>query len=363
VFTYFFDQIGITLQGGDLNGDGLLTAAELNSVARAMAIDYIDALSGGLAYVNPQFYDGSSGSAVIAAFDGDDSLAGGGGNDTLDGGSGFDTLVGGSGDDTYIYGEGYDCDLVVNWTGAETDGYDVVRFTDGYTGGDFDFRRMGDSLVAFTGDALPTYLRVDGWFAGDQYKIDEFLFSDGTVLTAAQATDIAAGKSAVFTGPGDLTGTAGNDYISGSDAGDQILIGDAGNDVYMWFGSDSADDTIVNSITGANMGNDRAYIGAALFECFWSWSESSSDLLLAVGTATLTFQNWLLGTNYQVDTIAFGDGTTVTNTDINNVLSEISSMGYAMGYIDTPIGKVIAGDVADDDLLLAVDPFSDSKVG
>ena len=158
---------------------------------------------------------------------GNDILLGGSRDDILIGGPGNDSLDGGEGSDRYVFNAGDGVDIISD---SGTHGTDTLAFGPGI--GPDDLSLGTDALlirIGGSGDAV----YVDGFDpsnAGTAGGIERFEFADGTVLSQAQL--ISRGF--------DLYGTDGDDTSFGTNvvdrfhesAGDDILIGAAGDDVY-----------------------------------------------------------------------------------------------------------------------------------
>ncbi len=126
---------------------------------------------------------GLAGDDVLYGDGGDDTLNGGDGNDILAGGAGNDSLVGDLGSDTYQFAPGSGVDVVNEYTYTDT-GVDTVEFTGGINKADLDFLVEGNNLriqVRGTSDAVV----IQNWFSGSSYRVEQFKFSDGTIMTAA----------------------------------------------------------------------------------------------------------------------------------------------------------------------------------
>ncbi|BAT57994.1 bifunctional hemolysin/adenylate cyclase precursor [Variibacter gotjawalensis] len=135
-----------------------------------------------------------------------DVLYGGAGNDTIRGNSGNDRLFGGAGDDVLDGGAGND--FFVGGQGADTflggSGFDTVTYGSASTGVIVDMVR-GQGL--------------GGEAAGDTYNnIERITGSDFADVVIAHGIDMT------------LDGGRGNDFLTGSDYGSDILIGGAGDD-------------------------------------------------------------------------------------------------------------------------------------
>jgi len=233
---------------------------------------------------------------------GDDVLIGASGDDTLTGGTGNDLLDGGAGGDRYLFNAGDGVDVIAD---SGTQGTDTLVFGEGITpdsltlGTDTLQIRIGDS-----GDAV----YIDGFDANDAMTagaIEQFEFADGTVLSHAQ-----------LVGRGfDLYGTAGADITFGSNlvdrfhqsAGDDILVGAAGDDTYC-FGLGSGHDLIVDQDTRPG-NSDTIVLGSAITENNISVFSSADRLSLALtGTADRLDIQWQPQDGYAIERVQFADG-------------------------------------------------------
>jgi Ca2+-binding RTX toxin-like protein len=123
------------------------------------------------------------------------TLTGAAGNDTLNGGAGIDTLIGGAGADTYQFNVGYSTDTVQE-NDATTGVVDVVQLLGTIKQADVRFTQAGNNLemsLLNTTDKLV----LQNWYLGSAYHVEQFRFSDGTVLTDTQAQGLV-GMMAAF---------------------------------------------------------------------------------------------------------------------------------------------------------------------
>ena len=121
-------------------------------------------------------------------------LTGSSGNDTLDGGAGNDTLVGGTGADTYRFGSGWGLDTVQenDSTAGVTDRVDFGALVQSQLA----FQRTGNNLEALiTGNALDKLVLKD-WYLGTPYRVEQFAFGDGSVLSDAQVQGLVSAMAA-----------------------------------------------------------------------------------------------------------------------------------------------------------------------
>ncbi len=223
-------------------------------------------------YGNDQLFGGA----------GNDTLYGGEGSDVLDGGTGNDLLEGSSGDDTYSFGIGYGVDTI--YDNDTTQGnLDIVNFLPGIAPVDVSVRRNGDNLelrITGTEDMLVVeryfspYAR-NSWYTYNvnMNKIEEFHFDDGTIWDIATIQDKArfitgtSGDDSI-TGFGEwqnvITAGAGNDVIYANSQGDLIDAGEGNDTVYGNSGNDRITGGVGNDILEGSTGNDT-YIFAPGF--------------------------------------------------------------------------------------------------
>ena len=108
---------------------------------------------------------------------GNDTLSGGNGDDLLEGGIGNDTLNGGAGDDTYIFNLGDGQDTIRE----NGDGADRILFGEGIESSDLMFEKEGNNLKISVIGQNDT-ITVSDYFYNDNYKVEAFQTSDGSVL-------------------------------------------------------------------------------------------------------------------------------------------------------------------------------------
>ncbi len=223
---------------------------------------------------------GNGGKDKLKGLGGNDSIYGGADDDTLSGGKGNDYLEGNQGDDIYLFAKGDGVDVINNY---DTDGSrDMVRFIDiastdvqairAYSG--YPSYQYHDLLLKF-GDG--DQLTVKDYFKNDDYRIDQFRFSDGVVWTW---TDI---KAKVLQGTDNddvligydghkntLYGLGGDDEIRGANLDDKLFGGDGTDLIYAGDGNDiikgGAGDDYNYGLRGGN-GNDSV------------WGEDGADAL------------------------------------------------------------------------------------
>lgn len=227
---------------------------------------------------------GNAAANALAGRDGNDSLVGGAGDDTLDGGAGVDTLVGGAGNDTYI----------------------VDIATDGITENANEGTDTVVTAVMLTLAANLENVTLSG--------------TSGIGATGNTANNVMTGNA----GANALSGAAGNDTLNGA-GGNDTLTGGAGADGYV-FGRGYGSDTIVenDATTGVK---DFVSFGANIARSDITFQKSGNALLARVnGTSDMiTLQDWYLGAMYHVEEFRFSDGSVLTDTQAQALVSAMST--------------------------------------
>ncbi|HEX2116079.1 MAG TPA: right-handed parallel beta-helix repeat-containing protein, partial [Alphaproteobacteria bacterium] len=197
---------------------------------------------------------GTEGGDNLVGTDGADTIWGDplqdgptGGNDVIRGGKGADYVSGGAGNDTYVGERGGGMDTI-RWFEAGKDKIDVKLF------GWKSLTEMQAAGVTMTAgvDANSTPLVTLNFGNGDGFKV--------TGVSSLAATDFAfaAGSTPAPTPTptpptGTISGTAGNDKLTGSENVNDVIDARGGHDTLYGL---SGDDTL-----RAGIGNDTAYGG------------------------------------------------------------------------------------------------------
>jgi Ca2+-binding RTX toxin-like protein len=290
-------------------------------------------LSGG--YLGNVSISGGAGNDVISGGSGNDLLDGGdgndvlnafGGNDTLDGGAGDDTLNSNEGgSDTYIFGRGYGQDTISDMD-LDSTTKDKVQLRTGIATSDVVISREGsDLLLAIAGTA--DQLRMRNWYVAPEYRIEELLFSDGTVWDL----------NSYLAAP--IVGTAGNDVLVGS-VGADTMIGGLGDDTYY------VDDALDVVTENAGEGIDQVMSSIAFYQL--GANVENGTIIGALDYSALSgneLDNTLIGNEFAND-FSGGDGAdtmigglgddSYSVTDIGDVIVENPGEGddYVYSYID-----------------------------
>ncbi len=331
--------------------------------------------------------NGDAGNDMLSGGAGDDELDGGDGyhdedsgnlvlvpdTDTLEGGAGNDTLKGGIFQDTYVFNRGDGQDIVLEY-GNEygSDSYseglaetDIFRFGEAISVSDLEVTQEYDDLVIRLAGSSDQ-ITFSNWFAGAEYRVEQFQFADGTVLSASDiltAPSTGGDDDLVGTDQDDyIDGLAGNDVISGL-AGNDDLVGGEGNDVLMGgSGKDFLEGQNGDDAYRFQLGDgvdhiynyDEAFDGSDFDVVEFGAGIAPGDIVLSgedyglrlqvAGTDDALvidsyFSEYMNGESaYRVDEIRFADGTVWSQTAIAGMIS---------GMV---VDKIIEG-TADDDTL------------
>jgi Ca2+-binding RTX toxin-like protein len=324
-------------------------------------------------------------SRTLVATAGDDEIIGSSAADTMDGGAGNDLLEGGAGSDVYLFGRGSGQDTIVESSRSidfpfADDSPDMVeglrdidelRFNDGVTLADLDIIvagvDQGDLLIRIRGTSDSVLIRhqvndggnwgeigADEWAAdyADEFGpepvfaagVERFVFADGTVydrndfLAAVTARDNAGANEIV-------TSDAGGILDGG--AGDDRLLGGAGNDNYI-FASGYGEDTVVDQ-----GGDDVLRLGAGIdpnFVGLTRTGENGDDLLLEVDgeqRLAITIEGQFGSASHRIEALEFEDGTRWTWQQIQSAIlsASISEQGdQVAGFATAEVIRTRGGD-------------------
>jgi Ca2+-binding RTX toxin-like protein len=230
-------------------------------------------------------HNGAGGTAVLRGGDGNDAInfrsnnntvEGGAGDDvlqmtsyditsnaayanTITGGTGNDRMVSGNSADTYVFNRGDGVDTILDfdrWLSGKTD---QVAFGTGIAQTDLSFSNNGNHLVIKVKDPVnplaTDQVTIENWYSGDNYRIELFTFADGSSLTKAQISTMAATLTATE-GADTLAGWSDNNLIYGL-GGDDTITDSGGNDtIDGGAGNDTITDSGGNDTIEGGAGND-----------------------------------------------------------------------------------------------------------
>lgn len=255
---------------------------------------------------------------TLSGLGGNDYLSGGYGNDTLNGGAGIDEMLGGYGNDIYYVDNSGD--LVTELAGQGTDTvYSSISYTLGSN-----VERLtltGAAVISAIGNTLANILTGNG---------------ASNLLIGDAGNDTLRGMG----GNDWLLGGAGNDAIEGGDGAD-ILFGSVGNDTVAggWGsdqytfargdGQDVVNDYDARDADPATYGQttDAVQFGADIAHDQLWFTRLGNDLQVQViGTSDrISVQNWYLGGAYQVEELHAGNGYSLLNTQVEQLVQAMAA--------------------------------------
>jgi len=246
-------------------------------------------------------YVGTEGMDILTGSAGSNSFDGAGGDDYF-----FDMA---GGNDVYLYGRGDGSDEIYDFD-PTVGNIDTVRFDASVAVGDVTVTRdLHNLYLNIAGDSGRIKLR--NWFDGDEYKIEQVEFADGTVWDRQTLASTATAITMT------VVGTAGDDYLSGGFGNDTLqglqgadaLYGAEGNDVYLYSRGDGNDTIVDFDETVGNV--DTVRFDATVLASDVSLSRDMQNLYLNInGTGDrITLGSWFSGESRMVERVEFADGT------------------------------------------------------
>ena len=257
----------------------------------------------------------------------------------LTGNSAANVLTGGTGNDTYVVGTS---DTVTEQASAGTD---TVQSSITWTLGSNleNLTLTGTSAINGTGNTLNNVLTgnsgvnvLTGGTGNDTYVVGT---GDSIVENASAGTDTVQSSitwtlgsnlenltlvgSSVING----TGNASNNALAGNSA-NNILTGLGGNDTYQYSRGGGQDTVVDNSGT-----TDVMLFGTTINPLDLVLSRQANDLRLAIHGSTdqVTIQNWYSGTTNQTETIQAGNGQTLLNTQVDQLIQAMAGFTAQTG--------------------------------
>jgi len=303
-------------------------------------IRFADGTTWGLGEIVERVFAGTSGNDTLLGLPGADIMGGGAGDDTLRAGAGDDTLDGGAGADDLYAGEGNNIYLF-----GRGDGEDRVHV---------EVETLGTvSTLQFKADVSPSQVRLSRAYdtdlgvelgalevsiegATDKITFNAFFWSDAPEnaynplqrIRFADGTtwDLNAILERVF------TGTSGNDTLIGlsradtvaGGAGDDTLLGGAGADTYLFARGDGRD--TLQEDDWAEGVLDRVQLAADITQADLNFQRTGNNLeaLIGDGSDRVIVQNWYLGDQYHVEEFRFNDGSVLTDTQVQGLVSAMA---------------------------------------
>ena len=264
-----------------------------------------------------------------------------------DGGAGNDMLFGGQGNNIYHFGPNSGDDTIVDLRDSNGD---QLVFDAGITIDDLKISidySTGNLVLDFIGGT--SRVEIDAQYSDSQgVGIDQFIFSNGIVLTAAQIAQIYVDRQ-ISSEATDLFGTPGDDVFAPANGhdyriqafdgdnfiatldGDDVINSGSGDDIISTgAGNDSVDSGGGNDTISTGEGDDRILVGSAL---------------AGAGAATIDAG---AGDDY---IISWGTGGSITAGAGNDLISGLNSnyifaAGSGNDYVTAQHGTATFADLA-----------------
>jgi Ca2+-binding RTX toxin-like protein len=275
-------------------------------------------------------------------------LTGNAAHNVLNGGVGADTLIGGAADDAYLVDNVGD---VVVENAAE--GTDTVQSSITYTLGanvenltligSGTTNGIGNALGnVVTGNAANNVLNggggadtLVGGLGNDTYVVDtgsdviteaagagsDTVQSTATYTLAANVENLTLTGTAAING----TGNASANVFNGNTAAN-TFTGGAGNDTYNLKRTSGFDTLIDSDATAGN--NDSLLFSSDVASSQLWFKQVGNDLQVdIIGTSnTALIKNWYTGKSEHIETLKAGDGKTLTDSNVQNLVNAMAGM-------------------------------------
>lgn len=287
------------------------------------------------------------------------TITGNGAANILDGNSGTDILIGGDGNDTYIVDSTTDT-LTETATGGMDTVQSSVTFTLGASSNIENLTLSGTSAINGTGNSLNNILignsanntltggAGDDWLdgvAGTNTLVggignDTYVVSVSTnTLTEAtnEGTDTVQSsitytlgnnmENLTLTGTTAINGTGNtlSNVLKGNSA-NNTLTGGTGNDTYQ-FDRNSAVDTIVENDSTSGNKDTLSFASDIAADQLWFVKSGNNLEVSVIGTSNkAVVKDWYLGNAYHVEELKSGNGLTLLDTQVQNLVSAMAGL-------------------------------------
>ncbi|MFV0576712.1 MAG: calcium-binding protein [Vibrio sp.] len=332
----------------------------------------------------------------IEGTDNDDTIVGSKYSDVIHAGSGDDVIDGGDGNDVYVFnlGDGHDTIRDYGYYNSQMDriefgkGLSADKLKADFLGNDMTLRFV-DDVGVYTGDAIT----LKEAFNNNHYGIEQFKFSDDTILThdevhlrarnieGTDGDDILVGSPYsnvinAVSGDDDIYCVDGNDVIYAGAGNDYIESGDGNDVIYASAGNDYIDSGDGDDVIHAGSGDDDIYIGGGndvyVFnlgdghDTITGWSDTIQKGRIKFGEGLRADKLKAEYSFYSRDiTLRFIDksgaytGDAITLTDNNNYIEQFEFADGTVLTLDDV--RLLARNIesTDSDDMLAGSPYSD----
>ncbi len=265
---------------------------------------------------------GNSGNNVYAASGGDDTIT---------------DIQGGN--DTYLYNLKSGNDVIIDLGGIDT-----IKFGTDITADMLKFERFNNNLlISFRDDWQEGSLTINNYFLNDDYKIERFVFKDGTVLTDLSDRITCCSPSENYTmeensiidtvrmagndnisvvgnsADNKIYGNSGNNTFEGKGGNDTFIDHQGGNDTYIYNLGDGND--IIDDIGGV----DKIVFGEGITLENLAFMQTSDNLNIWFHNLDggITILNYFTNPDKKIERFELADGTVIT--DISNYITAIGS--------------------------------------
>ena len=269
----------------------------------------------------------------------DNTIVGNSGNNTYYAGGGDDTItdiLGGN--DTYLYNIRNGHDIITDLGGVDT-----IKFGSDFYPDNLKFERIENNLLISFEDWIGGSLTINNYFLNDEYKIENFVFNDGTVLTdisdsitgVAPAENYTIAENTIIdtvrmTGSNDITvtgnnndntiyGNSGNNTFVGKGGNDTLIDHNGGNDTYIYNLGDGFD--TIDDIGGY----DTLKFGEGITLENLALKQTATDLEIWFHNLDggLLIKNYFSNPENKIEKFELANGTVIT--DITNYITAIGS--------------------------------------
>ena len=278
--------------------------------------------------------------ASVLANNLDNNITGNAGNNTYAASGGDDTItdiLGGN--DTYLYNYNNGHDTI-----TDLGGIDTVKFGSDISPDSLKFEQIENNLlISFREDWRDGSLTINNYFLNDDYKIERFVFNDGSILTdisdritgAAPTTNYTMAEDTII----DTVRMAGSDDISVTgNSQNNIIEGNSGNNTFIGNGGD---DTLIDTNGGNdtyiyNLGDGFDYINdvggydtirfgenITLDDIKFVKTDSNLEIWFKETEGGMNIESFFTNPDNKIEKFEFADGTIIT--DITNHISVIAS--------------------------------------
>jgi len=255
-------ESNITFDESAISQNAQITITGTNDVINATPLTNTISATGGDETVNA-----GAGNDTITTAGGGNTIHAGAGTDTINAGSGSNVLYGGAGTATFQINPSSDGssvnDTIYEQTAPSTPGTtDVVAFGAGINSSDLVLTSQGCDLT-ITDAAANVQVTLSDEFMNTTKPINEFTFSDGTVLTlaelAARGTTVTNTQANVVI---DRTCSPFNETIYAQGVNDTVLAGSGNDTIWATAASATVTDGTGNDIVVAEGAGSTVTAGA-----------------------------------------------------------------------------------------------------